>query len=475
MRFKLTIIVLSLGSLFLTDISFAISRSEKNAFNRKLRAEINQKVPSQARRRYPGLFTPNVFLYTNFQGMPYFKKNGRILFSIQQLQKKYRLQLQSLENRQVSKSRRKSKHNNIISLNNFKLKFPKIKAKAGMDYFYFDPGKLMPENEKVSIKTYPFYYYDCKVGIDLNVLGIDFRLKNSLLDNKMRGNNLNEEYKNKEDTLDKEEKAKTKEKVMNLVGYLTPFKLKLGKEYLVGLYGKGEYRLFQTEVQIEEPITFLDKTKSITLSPEDINLINIFQESYTLGVAFSRGHFKFAFGYKYWRTDAPHYIEDDNQIETVSSKTHSVYAYVDTSGFWNMRTTCESTYGITRFIRPNGERVHYILTQEVSGETHTLVDTDTFYRSSVKNKYQFTFYNHITIGFYLGFSGIIPLYRESVPGISLSLLAQGWLYHQAITKGGAPMFQAPVELLFNYYLFKKMYGDVFYSEILAGAKAGIKI
>ena len=121
--------------------------------------------------------------------------------------------------------------------------------------------------------------------------------------------------------------------------------------------------------------------------------------------------------------------------------------------------------------------VNYLFSRGMTVSTtgHKLIDTDLFYRTSVKNKYEYSFYNHITFGAYLGYSGIIPVFNQSIPTILLGLGTQVYLYHYSIKHNGAPMFQAIAELMFNYFLFKKIYGDIFYGEIVAGVQAGLKI
>ncbi len=444
-----------------------------DAFYRELAGEIQTAIPARELKRFPVEFHERNFLDTDFGKIRYFKYRKKRLNSILEMQQRNREKLRLLQSKpQPQPAVKPEEKESAVKLNPFRWQWPTISAKAGMDYFKVDPGLLMPESDRVQIKTYPFYYYDCKLGLRFDFIGADVRVKNSLLDNKFKGNNINQEYKNREDMTSKEEKAKTREKVINYIGYLTPLRIKIGTQYKVGIYVNGEYRVFQTEVKVKEPTVFQDKTKSITLLPEEKNLINMFQEAYTGGIVFSKEYYKIAFGYRHLRLDAPHYIEADKRIWTITSKSHAGYVYLE-SKRRSWKLSGEGTYGMTKFTKPDGDTVRFIYAYEGTGVNKTPKDTEKFYRSQSRNSYGLTFFNHLTIGAYLGYSGLLPIYSDTVPSIGLSLAAQAFSYGYSMYYNGIPL-QAPMDILFSYYFFKKQNNDVFYGEISAGLQAGIK-
>lgn len=459
----------------------------EGAFYNRLRAEINAATSARDRNAMAREMDPRNFMSADLDRIAYLRNRPRLLASLKQVQERNRPEYaqitastagrggqarsgKTMANR--GEATEPAQSPSSLELNSFVWRLPSLSARAGMDYFYIDPGYLLPEDRQVQIKSHPFYYYDIKAGIRFNFIGFDARLKNSILD--LGGDNLNENYVNREDITSKEEEAKTRERVLNLVGFFTPFRIRTGERYSVGLYANGEYRLFQTEVDVEIPTTFRDRSTTVTLNPGETNLVNMFTQAYTIGLVFSREAYKIAFGYRYIQIDAPHFVKDANAVETITSKTHSVYVYNE-SKRGNYRFTCEGTYGLSRFNRPDGTAVEHIYEYEETSTGYEPRSTRRFYRSQVRNTYGVVMWGHVTFGLYLGYSGYVPVYDQTMPAIAVSLAAQAYSFYKSHSYGFVSVLQAPAEILTSYYLVKKMQGDVFYSEIMAGLQAGISI
>ncbi len=462
-------------ALFASAVAFSFAASRISAqsadrppvqFYARLQNEIDAVTPPRERARYRAELEAKNFLRTDLNAVAGIRNNRALLTALQRIQLRYKQEFGRMASTPDQNGGQQATTQSALGWNSFIWNFPYISARAGVDYYYIDPGYLLPKNENVTINTYPLYYYDLRTGLRFNFFGFDLRVKNSL-----EQTSLKDDYLNREDIASREEEAKTRERLLSLVGFFTPFKFRTGSQYSIGLYTNSEYRLFQTEVVVSQPTVFKDRTQTITLNPGEQNLVNMFQQSYTIGLVLAKTDYKVAFGYRYTQIDAPLYVREDDAVEMISSKTHSGYIYVE-SKYRGLRFACEGTYGLSRFEKPDGETVHYIYDYS-RNQQQVAVDTDLFYRSQVRNTYSMTFYNHLTIGAYLGYSGYIPVYNQSMSTIAISLAAQAFGYYETIANNGVAILQTPAEILASYYLVKRMQGDVFYGEIMAGIQAGI--
>lgn len=432
----------------------------------ELQQEINAGVPQTHRRLYPGAFQAKGFMRTRFDKIAYFTRRPALLNIILPLQSKYEKKLNEIASQpkkeplKTTKIRRAKEADNLTA---FGYKGIFLAGKIGVDYLYIDPGLLIPENDKVKISNHPYLYYYLNLGIDFNFFDLDFRFKNSF-----QGDNFSDNYINKEDTIAQTEEAQSRERYLNLIGSVMPFTYSNIK---YGIYLAGSFRLFQAEVNITENTTFTDTKQSIILDPADNHIVNIFQASYSLGLAMENNarYFKYkaAAGFQYSRTDAPYYLQASDTVETVSAQRYGLFVLAD-QDFSSMRFTTHSYYGIARFERPNGQFMEY---NALGVEGDDNFGTSFFYVSSVQNNYEYKWSKNVSLSGYLGYSGYSPLLSQTSPWILLSLGIELYFYYQFINKYQVPFLQPLVQLL--YYFTQK--DRILFADIFIGGQIGFRI
>ncbi|MCP4129427.1 MAG: hypothetical protein GY754_00285, partial [bacterium] len=331
-----------------------------------------------------------------------------------------------------------------------------IDVRAGVDYFYIDPGLLIPKDGKVAINSKPYLYYHASAGLDFNFIGVDLKLKNNF-----EIDNFSDDYLNKDDTVLRESESRTRERILTMIGYLTPFNY--NNEFNFGVYFDGEFRMLQAGITVNEAIDFTDRTTTITLDPGKTHIMNVFFDTYAGGLMLARNRgrlkYKAAVGYKYSQTDSPHYMKESNTIETISSKRHAMFVHTDWEHSW-LHFVTTSVYGFASFEKPDGSTVDFY-------------GNKSFYYSSVKNFFGFTFFDHITLSAYLGYAGYAPFISQTAPWIALAVGAELFFYQYYIRQYVAPSFQAVLQLL--YYFALRASNNILYAEIVAGAQVGVRI
>ncbi|PKL14895.1 MAG: hypothetical protein CVV50_02010, partial [Spirochaetae bacterium HGW-Spirochaetae-6] len=367
----------------------------------ELQQEINKSISGAQRRLYPGAFQAKGFMRTRFETIAYFTRRPALLNVIVALQNRYRELFGKLENTAAPKIKPKKapakppKGDNNITSFGYKGLF--IAGKIGMDYLYIDPGLLIPENNSVKIANNPYLYYYLNFGIDFHFFDLDFRFKDSF-----SGDNFSENYINKQDTISQTEEAKSRERYLNLIGFVMPFTY---SNIRYGIYLSGSFRLFQAEIDISETTTFTDTKESISLDPADTHIVNIFHASYSFGLSLQNHarYFKYkaAAGFQHTSIDAPYFIQASDTIETVSAQRNGLFILADQE-YSSMRFTTNSFYGIARFQRPSGEYIQYNALG-VDGDDN--FGTTFFYVSSVQNTYEYKWSPNVSLSGYLGYSG----------------------------------------------------------------------
>ncbi len=338
-----------------------------------------------------------------------------------------------------------------------------IDAKAGMDYYYIDPGQLMPESGAVKLESQPFYYYDLRAGINLNFFGFSFRFKDNI-----EGSNFDDSFINQDESSLIQKKQKSREKVINLIGYLTPLQYK-GK-YNIGIYTDAYIRTFQTGLSLEQSLPYTDRSGTRVLQPDQDYTINMFYESYAAGMVYSLdkyyGNFRYLFraalGYRFTEINAPHFLQEENSLETISSRRHSVFLISET----NLRRIImksEANFGISRFTRPNGEEIEFYGTQ-------------TMYFSGITDTLSYKPNRILNISAYVGASGFAPLIQQTAPSIALSIGFSAYQYYKYIYQQNlTPMFGSVVQIA-QYLLIRSMNKKmILYEDIIVGAQAGLRI
>lgn len=451
----------------------------QNLYSR-LTTDIRRNIDRATRNRFPNQMKPENFLKTDFNSITFFKQRPTLLENINNIKLKYNLEIKDYQLKNTAQPEQKQEIQPIqkkqpklpqrdekeVHLSSFLFNELSLEGKAGIDYFYIDPGVLMPKNKEIEINSNPYLYYDIKLKADLNFLGFDFRFKNTF-----KGDNYKDNYVNKQTTMENVKDAETRERLFNIVGYLSP--IAYGNNRTMGIYAFGEYRVFQTEAKIKTAIPFKDKNSSKMLDPNEENLISMFYENYAIGPYFTKpsrgGTFKYTFGYKYGYMEAPQYITADNAIETISSTRHSAFIYTEWESQNKLKLTAESNYGITTFKKPNGEKITFTF-PNVKNAT-----ADQFFLSSVKNTYSYQLNDYVLLQGNIGYSGYFPLMEQYYSSIAIMMAAEAYLYKQAFDMDSVPWLQAIAQILTSYLLVKAMDKDVFYSEIILGAQVGIKI
>ncbi len=440
-----------------------------------MQKEIRRRIPGRTRKRYSSQFKSEVFLTTVFKDIPYFKRR-RTLNRIHQIQRKFKAKLTKLQTTDNTTTKPLKKRKKIvrkrttyvsptaISLSALGFRNFFINVKTGVDYFYIDTGKVIPENNDISITTQPYTYYDLSIGVDFDIVGFDFRLKNSF-----HGDNISDNYINKEDTVEKSEEAENRERLFSFIGFFNP--LQYGRNTQYGLYFGTSFRIFQASAKISNDINFTDSSGTTLLTTGENYTINLFQSSYAIGfmkrIKKSYYDYMWAIGYKYNQIDSPHYVEASNAIETISAIRNSIFIILETKTRTS-RYTSETNYGINQFERPNGQLISY----NVLGLGDTGIGSiEDFYFSSVKNSYEFKFSEIVNFQFYLGYSGYVPITSSTSWVILGSMGTELYFYYRAINSNTMAYFQPVVQIL-QYLINKK---NTFYADIMLGGQIGIRI
>jgi len=453
----------------------------QDEINIQMNYEIQRNFTKKIINQYSKEFSIKKFLEVDFEKIPYFKNNPKILKKVLEIQKKYR-DLKPVSTKKSSEPLKEEKTKKIKFLKEEKVKKNNSKtikaegspewysllsfsleAKGGADYFYLDTGTLFPKNDQIKITTDPFYYLDLKMRLHFNSFGIDLYFKNSFHQDSLKDN-----YLNKADTLLEKDKSKTRERILNLGSYLIPAGL-LSDTY--GIYLDSEFRMFQANVDVLLPTLFVDKTGSQTLNPGDANLINMFYQNYSIGILLSKNNFfKAAFGYQYSQLDAPHYILGDQSVQTVSSKRNSLFILAEMGNPKTFYVSSKSIWGLLKFEKPDGQNIQY---KALGYTQNSLFDTDTFYYTNVKNTFGLGVSNYMTLSGYLGYSGYTPINMITAPALALSAAIELYFYYHYIKLSLVPYFQPVFQLLFYYYYKQKNMN--FYSDISLGIQFGIQL
>ncbi len=339
---------------------------------------------------------------------------------------------------------------------------PDIEVKTGVDYFYIDPGSFLPESESIEIESLPFYYFDAKLGWDFRVFSLGVKIKNTF-----HADSLKDDYLNQDDGLEESDGDRTRERILNMLGGITPFG---DNAYRWGFYGQVEYRLFQTRVTVDDPTDYISGSTTTVLSTDEEYYINMYMKSYYFGLEFVDSYSSFAVGYYYNKTSTPLFVLGDSAIEDVTSENHSVF--FNKKNLYNQWTfECEAEYGFTRFTNPDGDIIKVNFYYDAAS-TKT-ARADFFYRDNIKNGYYYYFGDYVYLGGYLGYSGYMPWDTTMSLNLGSAVLSQVYLWWQVISTNGIPLLQAPVNLLFNYGLMKLMDVDPFYADISIGLQAGV--
>lgn len=128
-----------------------------------------------------------------------------------------------------------------------------IDFRVGMDYYYVNSGYLLPSNNAISLTSEPYYYYKLQTGIDFNIFGFSFLLKNNF-----NAPLYQDDYINRSETIQRNEDYETTERIFSALGYLTPFQMSLfsNSKYYTGLYVDSSMKTFQTRLKTKEPIIY---------------------------------------------------------------------------------------------------------------------------------------------------------------------------------------------------------------------------
>jgi len=341
---------------------------------------------------------------------------------------------------------------------------PYVNVRAGVDYFYIDPGTFMPKSDDIEIKSQPFYYFDAKLGWDFRFVGLGARLKSSFSSDSLKDDPLN-----KEDSVESAKESKTRERIFNMTGTVTPF---VEGDTRRGIFAQGEFRLFQTKLTVDSSsVDYIDKTSTQPLSPDQDYYVNMFQRTYSAGFLITRPWYYFAVGYGYNKLYAPFWIAQDAAVEAVTAQTHSLF--LSTAGkMGGLTMECEASYGIARFRKPNGETVAMEFAYRSDGKT---AKANSLYRDNIINRYIYNFTDNLYLSGHLGYSGYIPIHSAMTFNLAIAALNQTYLWGMAITQDAIPALQAPANILFNYLVYKWSGNKVLYADILAGIEAGIRI
>lgn len=340
---------------------------------------------------------------------------------------------------------------------------PYVSVKAGADYFYIDPGTFMPKSDDIKIESTPFYYFDAKMGWDFRFFGIGARLKNSF-----SRDSLEENPVNKQDSVQSSKESKTRERIFNMTGTITPF---VEDDTRKGIFAQGEFRLFQTKLTVDQTTSFIDNTGTTLLDPGKDYHVNTFQRTYSAGMVISRPWYYFAAGYGYNKLYAPFWIAQDSAIEAVTAETHSLF--LSTSGkMGGLTLECEASYGVAKFRKPDGDTVGMVIAYQDNGKT---TKANSLYRDNIINRYIYNFTDNVYINGRLGYSGYLPIHSAMAMNLAVTALSNAYLWGTAISADAVPAFQAPVNILVNYLLYRMTGNKVLYADISAGLEAGVRL
>lgn len=357
---------------------------------------------------------------------------------------------------------------------------PQVFARAGAEYNNFDPGLLLPENRGINIAPRPYYYFDGTIGWDLAPLGINARFKNSF-----HRDNLSESYLNREDTVESREEHRTRERILGLLGRVTPFEMNSYERF--GLYGEGQMRLFQTEITVDNPVMYRSDSESFQLLPGEEYVVNVIQRSYSAGLVVTSkkrydisnifggklASMEFMLGYRYYDMNAPFFVQQDNNIQSITSKTHGGF-FKGRFRWPSFEIEAESFIGRTKFTNPDGRAVGYEWVYNEQGDSASI---STFMRFYSRNVYTYSFARNAFVGISIECSSFTPIHRQAAfPNISLSVMWLGFWWEALINPNEAWILgaAAPVNLLSSYYLPKAMDQDTLYAEMSFGLNAGIR-
>lgn len=199
-------------------------------------------------------------------------------------------------------------------------------------------------------------------------------------------------------------------------------------------------------------------------------MVNMFEETYSLGIIFrkvtpyalSRYSYQNGLGYRYTRIDAPHYVVEDLSLETISSERHSGFIMSKTR-YNKIEFGMEGNFGKAVFTRPAGDQISFYGTSD-------------FFYMNFSDNITYHMADYLALSAYVSNSGYAPIFSSTIPSIatSLGINLASYLYY-VFYRETTPILGSVISLLQYYLIYKTDPGLIFYHDFSVGVQAGIKL